>query len=275
MSNRSKKIIFYFIIILIPIAFFVILELALRIFNYGENLNLVQTIEKNAAKYYQLNKNVAQRYFTKISKNLIPQLYPQTFEFKKSPQTFRIFLLGGSTMAGFPYELNVWINRLLEDCLIKYIPNKNIEVINVGLSAINSFSVLDFVKELVNYEPDLFVLYMGHNEFYGAYGVGSIEAFDKCPMLFRTYYALNKSKLVLLMRTIIQKVSGLWTKPVDSIADRTLMTAMVQKKSIPFGSKDYELAKRYFEENLEQIISIANKNEVPILTSTILSNLRG
>ena len=119
MSNRSKKIIFYFIIILIPIAFFVILELALRIFNYGENLNLVQTIEKNAVKYYQLNKNVAQRYFTKISKNLIPQLYPQTFEFKKSPQTFRIFLLGGSTMAGFPYELNVWINSLLEDRLIQ------------------------------------------------------------------------------------------------------------------------------------------------------------
>lgn len=275
MQDKSKKTIFYFITILIPIAFFVILELALRVFNYGENLKLVQTIEQDGVKYYQLNKDVGQRYFNKIPEDFIPQLYPQTFEFKKSPETFRIFLLGGSTMAGFPYELNARINSLVEDRLTKYYPDKKIEVVNVGLSAINSFSVLDFVRELVDYEPDLFILYMGHNEFYGAYGIGSIEASDENPVMIRAYYALRKSKLFLLMRSIVQKVSGLRNKPVDLPADRTLMTSMVQEKSIPFKSKSYELAKRYFEENLDRIIRTAKQNDVSILMSTIFSNLRG
>jgi len=46
-------------------------------------------------------------------------------------------------------------------------------VVNVGISAISSYMVLNFVNELVQYQPDLFVLYMGHNEFYGAFGIGS------------------------------------------------------------------------------------------------------
>ena len=275
MSYRSRKIIFYTIAILIPIIFFVIFELILRIFHYRDNLSLALTVEQNGVKFFQLNQDVGQRYFVRTPKNLIPQLYPQTFEYKKSPQTFRIFLLGGSTMAGFPYELNARINSLLEDRLMKYYPDKKIEVVNVGLSAINSFSVVDFVKELVDYESDLFIVYMGHNEFYGAYGVGSVEGLGKHPAVIRTYLSLNKFKLFLLIRDIIQKVGGIWQKSPELTTDRTLMASMAQKKSIPLNSKDYLIARTYFTENLEKIIGITKKNNVPILISKICSNLRG
>ena len=275
MNVRSKKILFFGIAFLLPVLFFCFFELVLRVFQYGENLNLVLTKQENGKKYYQLNANVGKRYFIRTPAHLIPQLYPQKFEFKKSPQTLRIFLLGGSTMAGFPYELNARINSLLQDRLLHYYPGKKIEVINVGLSAINSFTVSEFTEELVNYKPDLFIFYLGHNEFYGAFGIGSMENLGKVPAITRTYLALRKLKIFVLLRDIYARISTIGKSSPDEDSNRTLMAAMVQKKTIAYGSHDYKLAHKYFEKNMSRILATCKKNNVPVLMSTILSNLHG
>jgi len=274
MSAKFKKIVFYLIIPIIPLLFFVTLEFLLAIFHYGDQFKLVRIVEQQGKKYYQLNKDVARRYFGRLPAPLVPQLYPQKFEYQKSAQTLRIFLLGGSTMAGFPYELNARINSLLQDRLEKYYPEKRIEVINVGLSAINSFSVLDFTRELVKYDPDLFVLYMGHNEFYGAYGVASLEGVGTSPVVMGAVHFARKFRVFWLMRSLVQKIRSIWQHPDPPGENRSLMAAMAQKQSIPMGSKAYRTAKNYFSENLGKILDIAQKNSVPILVSTLVSNLR-
>lgn len=274
MKNQLKKFFFFIITLLIPLLFFVIIESFLRLFNYADDLKLVQTVEENGIKYYQLNPAIGKKYFSKTPKSIIPQLYPQVFEFKKSANTIRIFLLGGSTMAGFPYELNARINSLLQDRLSIYYPDKKFEVINTGLSAINSFSVLDFVEELVDYEPDLFIFYMGHNEFYGAFGVGSMENIGKQPAVIRAYLTAKKLKLFVLLRRTIQKISRLIQHKSDVPPSRTLMAIMAEKKAIPFHSSDYLLTEKYFQENLEKIISFVKKKNCPLLVSTLVSNLK-
>lgn len=274
MNVRSKKVVFYIITLLLPVLFFAIFELTLRLFQYDENLNLVLEKEENGEKYYQLNENVGKRYFTRTPAGLIPQLYPQKFEFRKSPLTVRIFLLGGSTMAGFPYELNARINSLLQDRLIHYYPDKRIEVINVGLSAINSFTVAELTEELVKYEPDLFIFYLGHNEFYGAFGVGSMESLGKVPVISRAYFALRQLKIFVLLRDIYSKVTNI-SNDKAATPNRTLMASMVQKKMITFGSDDYRRAHEYFEQNMSRILGTCRKNNVQALVSTIASNLRG
>lgn len=274
MNVRSKKALFFIITLSLPVLFFVIFELALRIFQYGENLNLVLEKEENGRKFYQLNEHVAKRFFTRTPARIIPQLYPQTFEFDKSPQSVRVFLMGGSTMAGFPYELNARINSLLQDRLVHYYPDKKIEVINVGLSAINSFTVAEFTEELLKYQPDLFIFYLGHNEFYGAFGVGSMENLGKVPVISRTYMALRQLKIFVLLRDIYSKISTIGNDEADT-PNRTLMASMVQKKTIAFGSADYKRAHDYFAQNLARILETCRSNRVPALVSTIVSNLRG
>ena len=79
-------------------------------------------------------------------------------------KTFRIFCLGGSTATGYPYWYNASFSFFLKTRLKIIFPDKNIEVINLSMTAVNSFTVLDMVKELPEYEPDLILVYDGHNE---------------------------------------------------------------------------------------------------------------
>ncbi|MDW7680921.1 MAG: tetratricopeptide repeat protein [bacterium] len=269
-----KKIVFITICLLIPVLFFFLLEIILRLTGYGDDLKLIRTTTIKNQKFYQLNPEVGRRYFSRMHRDLIPQLYPQTFEYQKSANTFRIFLIGGSTMAGFPYQLNARINSLLKDRLETYYPDRKFEVVNTGLSAINSFSVLDFVDELINYEPDLFIIYMGHNEFYGAYGVSSLEKIGKSPGFIRAYLTLNKFKLFLLLRRTVQSVSHLFFSAAEHNGSRTLMASVAKKKVVPLHSSEYRLAKQYFRDNLERIILKIRKQRTPLLISTIFSNIR-
>lgn len=90
---------------------------------------------------------------------------PQTFPANKSPDTLRIFTLGGSTTAGRPYDDHVSFSRWLERYLGAAEPSRRHEVINAGAISYASYRVTVLMKELVRYEPDLFIVLTGHNEF--------------------------------------------------------------------------------------------------------------
>ena len=77
---------------------------------------------------------------------------------------YRIFTVGGSTTLGegvtdietYPYLLQKKFD---------YIEEVNIEVINAGMSGVNSKSEVELIKQhLVSYEPNLFLVYDGYNE---------------------------------------------------------------------------------------------------------------
>jgi len=273
MQTKFKKFFFFIATLLIPIIFFVGLELLLRVIGVGDDEKLILKIKEKGQEFYQLNPNVGKRYFVRTDENMIPQLYPQKFPVKKSSETVRIFLLGGSTMAGFPYELNARINILLKDRLSVYFPDKNFEVINFGLSAVNSFTVLDFAREIVNYQPDLVIIYMGHNEFYGAFGVGSVEQLAKNPDWVRFYLRLRRFRTFQALRSLIAKIYEI-KQPSDRSLDQTLMENITKKKAIPIDSEDYQLACRYFRENLEEIVSTIQNRKIPIFLSMLTSNLK-
>jgi len=90
---------------------------------------------------------------------------PQSFTRDKSPGTYRIFCLGGSTTYGRPYNDTTSFVGWLRELLPVAESNKNWEVINAGGISYASYRVAHLMEELVNYQPDLFVIYTGHNEF--------------------------------------------------------------------------------------------------------------
>src|SRR6202142_1093292 len=169
-----KRRIFAGVTLIIPIVILVILELGLRLFRYGPDISLFTPIDAGGKTYLVMNPGVGKRYFP--GTGFSPATSLDAFEKEKPPGTLRIFCLGGSTTVGYPYWFNAAFSTFLRYRLPAIFPDRSIEVINLGMTATNSFTVLDIARELGGVSPDCIIVYDGHNEFYGALGVASRES---------------------------------------------------------------------------------------------------
>lgn len=265
----SKKKLFRIVLVLIPFGLFFILEIILRITGYEDELDFVSKIERNGKEYYTINQLVGKRYFGK-DRFYYRKGSHDYFEVNKSPNTIRVFCFGESSMAGFPFEYNAIPSEFLRDRLVAALPNKNIEVINSAIAATNSFTVDEFADVLAKYKPDLFVVYMGQNEFYGVYGVGSTISVGKNRWLIETYLWLVQFKTFLLLKNAINSVTGIFSSE-DKQNNKILMEEMASN-SIKYDSDDFKTAVNTFCDNYEEIISIARRHKIPILISTLVVN---
>jgi Flp pilus assembly protein TadD len=90
---------------------------------------------------------------------------PQRFPVHKAPGTTRVFCLGGSTTYGRPYDDRTSFSGWLREFLPSVDPTRRWEVINAGGISYASYRVARIMEELIEYEPDMFIVYSGHNEF--------------------------------------------------------------------------------------------------------------
>jgi tetratricopeptide (TPR) repeat protein len=98
----------------------------------------------------------------------------QSFPRVKPAGTTRIFCLGGSTTYGRPYTDSTSFPGWLRELLPMAAPGRSFEVINAGGISYASYRVAVVMEELAAYEPDLFVVYTGHNEFLEARTYGDL-----------------------------------------------------------------------------------------------------
>ena len=89
----------------------------------------------------------------------------QTFPVNKGKDVFRIFCLGGSTTYGRPYDDRTSFSGWLRLFLPAVDSGKHWQVINVGGISYASYRAARLMEELSTYDPDLFIVYSGHNEF--------------------------------------------------------------------------------------------------------------
>ena len=144
-------------------------------------------------EYYIPNPNFAARYF--FYTKTVPNPSIDVFKQVKTPDTYRVFAMGGSSAAGYPYGFNGTYSRVVKDILQDRMPDKQVEVVNVGISAISSYTLYDQVAEILQQEPDAILIYAGHNEFYGALGVGSNENLGASHGLFADTLNSSSTKL--------------------------------------------------------------------------------
>ncbi len=272
----KKKILFYSITLSIPILFFVIIEIVLRSADYMGNTDLFIDPEiPGDVEYLMPNPNFAARYF--FYTRTIPNPSQDLFLKEKPENGLRIFALGGSSAAGYPYGYNGTYSRVVKDILTDKIPDKEVEVINVGVSAVNSYTLFDQVDEILEQSPDAIMIYAGHNEFYGALGVGSNEKLGGFPGFVRFYLKLQRLKTFMFLRTIIVD-TGKWfagsASGEDPERNATLMERIVDSRSIELGSPTYELAMHQFRSNLTAIVKKFRDKGIPVYIGSVESNLK-
>lgn len=257
---------------LIPIVLLVLLEVGLRYVNYGQQLALFIPATDGFDDHLMTNWAVSKRFFQE--EDSPPAPHREQFLRRKTDNMYRIFMIGESTAAGWPYEANMMPSRILASRLTEAFPDKQIEVVNVAITAINSYAFLDFADEILAQSPDAILIYGGHNEFYGAMGVGSSKSVGNQRWLVNTYLALQHFKTFQWLKVAINAAQRSGDSSGKKKSKGTLMLQMVQDKNIPFGSHVREQGIDQFRGNMQDLLAKFKKAGVPVLISEQVSNLR-
>lgn len=229
------------------------------------------------------------RYFNKVS-----------FTPQKPPGTFRIFCFGGSTTYGRPFDGRTSFSRWLQDLLGALEPDTRFEVINAGGISYASYRIVPLVREALQFQPDLVILYTGHNEFLErrtyagmfAQGSGLITIRSLVENLY-IYRALKRIIEPLLHAKTSRHGSPEGkARDAENAIDRSRespkgstkstlkdeVTAILDRSAgLDLYYRDEEFSRgvvRHFAHNLETMIRVCKDAGVPVIVVEPASNLK-
>lgn len=273
--TRRRAAAFLVVAILAPFVLMALLEIALRAGQYGGSTALFEAPSMLKGRYLVRGQNIGRRYFPR--EQFPPSPPGDEFLVEKPANSLRLFVMGESSAAGFPYPANGTFSRMLRDALRDVLPGCTVEVVNLGMAATNSYTIVDLAREVVDQKPDAILIYGGHNEYYGALGAGSTESLGAFPSFVRLYLRLQRFKTFLLLRNSVNGIlAGIGKRPSAAAmeADPSRMESVVRDQRIVFGGATYERGKRQYESNLRAAVGIFKESNVPVFIGSTPSNLR-
>lgn len=266
---KIKKDLYFKIIAgILPVLLLLLLEAGLRVIHFGYDLSLFVQDEKQPYLLH-LNRKVSLRYFLQEKNATTGNI--ERFLKEKPQGLIRIFVQGESTAVGFPYFHNGAFPRMLEYRIHKDFPEINLELINLSMTALNSYAVYDFADEIIAQHPDAVIINAGHNEYYGALGIGSTGTFGGSVAVARMGIGLRKTKIGQLLSKTIALVSSDANK---TNYDHTLMERMVKKQEIPLGSDLYKAGVKQYEKNLDETLAKYEKAGIRVFLTNTVCNLK-
>ena len=212
-----------------------------------------------------------------IAQSRLDFFRPDSFAAQKAPAEFRIFCLGGSTVQGRPFASETSFPTFLELSLQAADPDRKWKVVNCGGVSYASYRLVPILEEVLQYEPDLIVVYTGHNEFLEDRTYGHIKRMPS--IIARPMELLTKTRTCQLL------LQWTATDPGNEAAQqggRPLLPdevdAMLEYRG---GLEKYhrdedwrQNIELHFKFNLNRMIALANEADVPLLLANPVCNLR-
>ena len=271
--ERSRARLFLAITLLVPVVMLGAVEGVLRLTWKGGAMPLFVPAPNSDGELLIANPRVARRWFPAESQPPAP--VPDAFTAKRAPNSIRVFAMGESSTAGFPWPRNGAFPRLVRDALRDVYPGDSVEVINLGIPATSSYAMLDEAREVIAQHPDAVLIYAGHNEYYGALASGSTVQLGSSPALVRTYLSLQRLRLVLALRNAIVAVRrGLAPPPRGQAATASFMETVARDQNITSGSAAYRAGVSQFEGNLGALVSRLRAAGIAVFVASPASNER-
>jgi tetratricopeptide (TPR) repeat protein len=211
------------------------------------------------------------------AKNKLEFFNPQRFAKNKPAGTYRIFCVGGSTTFGRPYDDMTSFCGWLRAILPKADQSRQWELINAGGVSYASYRVAALMEELVRYEPDMFIIYSGHNEFLERRTYSRIM---NTPKVVRGFGAImSRTRTYAAVRQAIDKVGR---QPDKTSGKRAYLPGEVETiLENSLGPEEYrrdaELREQGFEHyryNLSRMVNVARSSGAKVILVTPASNLR-
>lgn len=250
--------------VLVPVAVLALAEGILRVAGYGYPLTLFVKKSHRGSPVYVANPHVARRYFPRaVARAPLPEFFPA----RKAPGTLRVFVFGESAVVGECYQ-DVSFARMLEVLLQHALPGRTVEVINAGITAVNSWAILPFVRECLQYQPDVFVLYVGNNEVIGPYGPGIAGLAAGSRTLIAIQQWLSSLKLYQLAQALGEAASTRRTAP--RWRGMELFTGRTWHPADPRVRRTW----RQLVVNLARMRAAAQRRGIPVIICTLAANLQ-
>jgi len=242
------------------------LELGLRLVGYGYATSFFLQTTINGQAYFVPNDKFGCRFFPSA---LARTAAPQRMAVKKASNTFRIFVFGESAAMGDPEpSYGAW--RYLQTLLRERFPGTDFEVICVAMTAINSHAILPIARECARLDGDLWIVYMGNNELVGPLGAGSSQdAPTPGTGLVRAELAIKNARLGQLLDGLMQRWSGHSARPKTWGG-----LNMFEHHQLLYDDPNRLRAYENFKRNLTDILDAGQASAVPVLLSTVGSNLK-
>jgi tetratricopeptide (TPR) repeat protein len=278
LSNNRPKLtqgrytLFLTVTLLVPLLVLGAVEGIVRVARPHGGLPLFVAAQFVNGRYLVANPAVGARWFAGMRNAPAPA--PEPFAARKPDRAFRVFVLGESAAAGFPYPRNVTFSRLLRDVLRDVLPGDSVEVMNLGIAATNSFAMLDIAKEVEDQHPDAVLIYAAHNEYYGALGAASRVSIPGGAGVVRLYLRLLRLRSVLALRNALAKIRTRARPTDDNLEAASLMEVLARDRLVSLGSTQYERGVKQFEANLGAIVRVFKRHGTPVFIASVASNLR-
>jgi tetratricopeptide (TPR) repeat protein/lysophospholipase L1-like esterase len=223
-------------------------------------------IQLDGITYREINRSYLEPFFPAGSP-MIPELKNTLLRPAKTPNSLRVLCLGESSMFGVPFSFAATIPALVRKQLRHLYPDLDIEVVNLGASAINTNAIREMVPQFLSLEPDLVLVYTGHNEFYGPDGIGIPWIERQIPGLTPWKYRLRRLPMMVALQRWIRSLSN------QTDGERNLMRQVSGGAEVPLDSPETRRIFGQFQENLHDIVHSFRQRNIPIILGEISSNL--
>ena len=190
----------------------------------------------------------------------------QRFTSEKAPGTLRIFALGGSSVNYLDYEFSQLKLELEQSLADRY---QAVEIINCGGLSYGTHRLVLIASEIIQYDPDLVLLYSGHNEF------EEIEQMHLAGMSHTTAQRLlGRSALYRYLRDTLARRRI--TLLEEAKATRDLATTVPDSSRSwmhVFTPEEMQERMQAYRANLDTIIRMCRDRGIAVIIGTVPSNL--
>lgn len=253
-----------------------LLELLLRAFSVGGVPSLFKPVLKIAdSTIYQTSNDALWLFFGSRFKGggrTVGSMVPERVEMPKPPGVVRVFMVGESTVQGFPYPPNLCASAFLQRYLQQRIEGKRVEVVNLGITAVASFPLRYVVDQALTMQPDLIVIYAGHNEYFGAFGVASTQGVGSSPWQMRMMLALRSTGIYQGVERLFGLFSNV-SRETENAERLGLMSRMAGQELISPSDPIRRRAENSLKANLDYCCMRARQKNVPVVLCSLASNL--
>ena len=249
---------------ILPFAVLGLGELACRWGGFGGYPAIIQRVgEDDGRTWYDTSRRGTDTFFGRaVQGGGMREIH---FTSPKPPATTRIAFLGESAMQGFPQPLPLTNGSFLEAMLRDvWGDERPVEVLNFGATAVASFPVLCILDEVLDHDPDLVVLMVGNNEFYGAYGMASLPAFARSPAGMRLLRGVRGLGMSQWLQSLMQG---------NAPKSGTLMERAASAKS-QIDDRMREAATKSLRSHLASMVRRCAARNVPVIVCTVPTNER-
>ncbi len=191
---------------------------------------------------------------------------PASFASTKPSDGFRVFVLGGSTVQGRPWETETAFPQWLEICLNANLPNRTVEVVNCGGVSYASYRLKPIFNEVLAYQPDLLVLCVGHNEFLEDRTYATEKRLPDFVVGLHRFF-MNSRTYQYLRTQLLEFRQHRQKEPLDQLADSVVTRLDFENGLNRFSTDSIQRNEvvAHFRFNIQQMISAAADCDVPLL----------